>query len=470
MRDWAEKPKSQRPQLRVIENDTPSNKQAEQVLLGTLIKFPHRLENVMEVLQPRDFYVVRHRVLYETMMAYYHKHGQPADYLTLSEMLSGNEDIGSEDLVELLHLSDEMWSVNLAQDARLILGASIQRQHLEAAGKLATIAHTITDPDEGRAAVEKLLYDLSQGRAEQSDFTPLDDILWGCMKSVETACNNRGKLLGVDTGFSDLNMLTNGLQRSDLIILAARPGFGKTSLGMGIGYNAAKTGKAVAVFSLEMGKEQLGMRLLSLEAGISSNRLRAGWIDEDEMKRLARSRDRLGELSIHIDDTAGAPISSITSKLRRLRARIRRPIDLVIVDYLQLMEDESEQAARGENRNQEISKISRGLKKIARDFNVPVLALAQLSRDVEKRQNKVPQLSDLRDSGAIEQDADIVMFIYRDEMYDPKSERKGIADVIIAKQRNGPVGTVSLGFNGALTKFSNEIETPTEEGDIEYVD
>lgn len=469
MKNWQEKREASR--LRVIESEMPNSKQAEQIVLGTLLSFPHRLEEVIGILRPSDFYVVRHRALYETMLAYYHKHGRPADYLTLSEMLFGNKDIGAADLVDLRYLSDEIWSVDLLQDVRLIIGTHIQRRHIEAAGKLATIGQTVADPDEARTAVEKLLYELGQDRPEQSDFRPMSDVMTDCITDIEIACQNRGKLLGIDTGFADLNALTNGLQRSDLIILAARPGFGKTSLGMGIGYNAARKGKTVAVFSLEMGAKQLGMRLIALDSRVSSNRLRAGWIEEDEMQRVVNASDRLAELPIHIDDTMGAPISSITSKLRRLSARLHRSVDLVIVDYLQLMEDEGESAERRENRNQELSKISRGLKRVAREFNVPVLALAQLSRDVERRQSKIPQLSDLRDSGALEQDADIVMFIYRDEIYDPQSERKGIADVIIAKHRNGPVGTVSLGFNNALTRFEEIASSPAEEdADIESID
>ena len=456
-------PRDQVPALRVVESDMPHNEQAEAIVLGTLINFPKKIEEVIDSLQPGDFYTIRHRILYEVMLDYYRKHGKAADFLVLSDLLEGNEDLHPSDLVELMYLKNEIWSADLQQDVRLITGPSVQRQTIFASHKLANAGYSITDPDKLRESAETILYGLSMSRPDTSDFESIEDVLSGCMDDIEMACKNRGKMLGIPTRFTDLDLMTNGLQRTDLILLAARPGFGKTSLGLGIGYNAAKAGYAVAVFSLEMGKKQLGTRLLSLVSRIPSTRLRAGWLDDDEMKTVVESSDAISELSLHIDDTAGSPISSIRSKLRRLRAKIHRPVDLVIVDYLQLMEDEDDSSAKRENRNQEISKISRGLKALAREFNVPVLALAQLSRAVEARANKRPQLSDLRDSGSLEQDADIVMFIYREDVYNPDSDRHGMADVIIAKHRNGPVGEVTLKFNPSLTRFDNIYEDPSEE-------
>src|SRR5581483_1375513 len=337
------------------------------------------------------------------------------------------------------------------------------RRHYYASLKLAEIAHQISDPDVARREVETLLYGLTTRSVGTSDFDSLEDILVKSMNTIDIATKNRGLLLGVPTGFTDLDLMFHGLQRTDLIIGAGRPGFGKSSFAMGIAHNAARRGHAVAVFSLEMGKEQLGMRLLSLASGVPANRMRAGWIDEDESQRIIEARDLLSDLCIHIDDTAGSPVRSMRSKLRRLRARLHRDIDLVIVDYLQLMEDDESDARRRENRVQEISSISRGLKALAREFNVPVLALAQLSRAVESRQSKMPQLSDLRESGSIENDADIVMLIYRDEVYNPESERRGSADILVAKHRNGPGGSVSLAFNAALTRFDNMESVSPEE-------
>ena len=463
--------------LRLVERARPHNRHAEEVVLGTLINFPEKITEVADSLQPDDFYVVLHRTLYEIMLAYYRKHGTGADYLTLADILqrrqerfekeqaeaTKRDDLGADDLTALLTLSEEIWSPDLSQDIRLITGPAAQNRVINASLKLAEIGWHTADPDALRGEVEKLFFELGTARQETSDFALLDDVLVECVRDIDYATLHRGALLGVPTGFTDLDLMTSGLQRSDLILLAARPGFGKTSLGMGIAHNAARTGNAVAVFSLEMGAKQLAMRLLSLESGVPSNRLRTGWLTEGEARKLADARDCLGELPIYIDDTAGTPVTSITSKLRRLSARIHRSIDLVVVDYLQLMEEENETAAQRDNRNQELSRISRGLKLLARNFNVPVLALAQLSRAVETRQNKVPQLSDLRDSGALEQDADIVMFIYRDEMYNAGTDRKGLADVIVAKHRNGPLGSVTLRFNSALTRFDNCETTIYEE-------
>lgn len=449
--------------LRLVEHEIPHNAHAEGVVLGTLINFPEQIEKVADMLQPDDFYTIRHKVLYEIMLSVYRKHGKGADFLVLAHLLEGREDLDSADLVELMGLRDELWSVDLAADARLILGASTQRQIIFAAQKLAGVGYRISDPDEARAACEKLLYDLSMGQASTSDFSSMEEVLVDCVADIETAWQHRGEMLGIPTGFTDLDLMTNGLQRSDLIVLAGRPGFGKTSLGMGIGYNAAKRGCSVAVFSLEMGKKQLGNRMISLVSRIPTNRLRAGWLEDDDWQKVVDAQDHLSELCLYIDDTVGTPIASIRSKLRRLAARLGRPIDLVIVDYLQLMDDDDLSEGKRANRNEEIARISRGLKGIAREFNLPVLALAQINRQVEGRSNKIPQLSDIRDSGAVEQDADIVMFVYRDEAYDPQSERKGVTDVIVAKHRNGPTGTVTLAYNGALTRFDNlEAVSPVE--------
>src|SRR5207302_3850094 len=257
--------------------------------------------------------------------------------------------------------------------------------------------------------------------------------------------------------------LTGGLQRSDLIILAARPAVGKTSLALSLAHNAAiKHQQSIAIFSLEMSKEQLVQRLLSMDAGVDQQRLRTGWIEDDEWERIVYSVGKLSEANIWIDDTAGISTVEMRSKARRLHAE--RNIDLIIVDYLQLMQSMSGSGKRNENRVQEISEISRNLKALARELNLPVLALAQLSRAVESRQSKVPQLSDLRESGSIEQDSDIVMFIYRDDIYNQETEKKNIADIIVAKHRNGPLGEISLYFQASQTRFRDlELNSSTEE-------
>jgi replicative DNA helicase len=269
-------------------------------------------------------------------------------------------------------------------------------------------------------------------------------------------------IVGVPTGFADHDRLTGGLQKSDLIVLAARPGLGKSSLALSLAHNSAvRHQRSVAIFSLEMSKEQLAQRLLSMDAGIDQQRLRTGWIEDDEWDRIVIARDTLEEASIWIDDTASISTTELRSKARRLQAQ--EGIDLIIIDYLQLMQA-TIGGKRNENRVQEISEISRSLKALARELNVPVLALAQLSRAVESRQSKVPQLSDLRESGSIEQDADIVMFIYRDDVYNQDTEKKNIADIIVAKHRNGPLDEISLYFQASQTRFRDlEVNQAVEE-------
>lgn len=441
-----------RPPLRVLESKLPSNENAESMVLGTLINFPGKLDEVVDQLSPDDFYFAANKAVYEAMLAYLREHGEAPDILSLYNWLVEQE--RSEDADNVMRvkiLADEPWSTNLKQDLALVLGPAQQRRTIHAAGQLAAMGYETTNPEKLRNQVEKVLYDLTMTHAPASDFQPIESVLERCVKRVERASQNRGKLTGITTGFHDLDLMTGGWQQSDLILLAARPSVGKTSLAMGMAYRAARAGHAVAVFSLEMAAEQLGMRLLSLVARVPSNRLRSGWLEEDEWNRVVEAQDHLSELCLHIDDTSGSPVSSIRSKLRRLKAKIHRPIDLVIVDYIGLMDSDEET----DNRVQEIDRISRGLKAIARDFDTPVIALSQLSRKVEERQSKVPQLSDLRDSGGLEQNADLALFIYRDELYNDKSERKGQADVIVAKQRNGPVGEVTLAWNGALTRFDN---------------
>lgn len=451
--------------------EMPQNIEAEISVIGELINNPEKMDEVIETLKPDDFYRNDHQIIYAAMMEYYHEEGEGPDYITLCDLLGQKGQL--EEVGGASELTKYIWRVNsydykavsLQASAKLVTGASVQRQNIQTGHKVAMIGYHEADPEKGRNAVESLLYKLTMSHAPQSDFESLEDILGAYMTDVERFCKNRGTIQGVPSGFTDLDRMTEGFQKADLILLAGRPSMGKTALGMGMGYNAARQGKVVAVFSLEMGKKQLGARLLSLRSGIASNLIRGGWLNEKDFEKLIEANDHLGALPIYIDDTSGSPVSSMRSKLRRLKAKLKRPIDLVIVDYLGLMEPED-----GENRNQEISGISRGLKGIGREFDVPVLALAQLSRAVEGRQSKVPQLSDLRDSGSLEQDADVVMFVYRDDYYagfnpdgTSKSLRPKTADILVAKHRNGPVGEITLSFNGALTRFDNLDATAGED-------
>lgn len=453
------------------EREMPQKIYAEQVVLGTLLNFPEYIEQVIDVLRPQDFYRNFHRDLYELMVRFYHQHGRGADFVTLAESFDQSDqayEAGAADLADLIHLRNELWSVDLLQDVRLILGASVQRQILHAAQQLATIGYTVDDPEQARQAVEALFAGLLTPLTPASDFEPLADILPRCLTQAEQASKQSGRLTGLATGYHDLDLMTGGFQAADLILLAARPSMGKTSWALNIAYQVAKQGKVVAIFSLEMSKEQLGNRFLSFVSRLPSHDIRSGWLISEQWETLVQAGDHLGEMAVSVDDAPNPPVSSVRSKLRRLQARLHRPIDLVILDYLGLMESEESNTHR-ENRNQELAQISRGLKGIAREFHVPLLALAQLSRAIEGRQSKIPQLSDLRDSGSLEQDADLVMFIYREESAGDRSVSgpgtpapSAMANILVAKHRNGPVGTFCLRFNPILTRFDNLEIPPTE--------
>ncbi|HPU36329.1 MAG TPA: replicative DNA helicase, partial [Bacillota bacterium] len=303
------------------------------------------------------------------------------------------------------------------------------------------------EPEKLIAEAERMLMELGSRRVASAFFS-IKDILLNTFSHLEYLYNNRGSITGVPTSFSDLDRLCSGLQPSDFIILAGRPSMGKTSLGLCIAYNAAlKHNIPVAIFSLEMSKEQLVQRILCAEARVDQHRIRSGDLDEDDWRKLHETARVLAKAPIYIDDTPALSVRQVRAKARQLKAE--KGLGLILIDYLQMMTG----SRRSENRQQEISEISRSLKGLAKELNIPVLALAQLSRSVEQRPNKRPVMSDLRESGSLEQDADLIMFIYRDEYYNPDSEKKGIAEIIISKHRNGPVGTVELVFLKELTKF-----------------
>jgi replicative DNA helicase len=299
-----------------------------------------------------------------------------------------------------------------------------------------------------KSPVERSIFEVSQKRST-GDFQTIASVLDRFFDQISELQEHKGRIVGVPTGYVDLDRLTGGLQRSDLVIVAARPSVGKSALALGMAYGAAIQHKrSVGIFTLEMSAEQLVQRLLSTETGVDSHRLRLGQIDDQEWDRISRAFGKLSEANLFIDDAAALSVMDVRSKARRLQAEFG--VDLIIVDYLQLM-----QARRTDNRVQEISEISRGLKQLARELNVPVVALSQLSRAVETRSDHRPMLSDLRESGSIEQDADVVMLIYREEVYDPNTDKKGIAEIHVAKHRNGPVGTVNLRFFDRTARFAD---------------
>ena len=333
--------------------------------------------------------------------------------------------------------------------ARAVERTALLRQLIQAGGKIAALGYEEQNDLEATLdKAEQTLFEVSQRRST-NDFIHIGQVIDQYYEQINYLQEHRGEVVGVPTGFRDLDQITGGLQRSDLIILAARPGVGKTSLAMSLAYNVATMHQGtVAIFSLEMGREQLVQRLLAMDTKIDSHRLRLGNIPDHELRIVMEAMGRLASIPIYIEDSAGVTIMDVRSKARRLQSQAG--IDLIVIDYLQLM-----QGRRSDNRVQEVSEISRGLKALARELNVPVLALSQLSRAVEGRTSHIPMLSDLRESGSIEQDADIVMFIYREELYDQNTDKKGIAEVHIAKHRNGPVGVVPMRFEAATTRFAD---------------
>ena len=445
-----------------VEKLLPQNIEAECGVLGSIIIDPEAIVQVADFLHSDDFYRDAHRTIYEVILQLYEQR-EPADFITISDELERRnklEEVGGASYITSL-INQVPTSGNVEYYGRIVERTSILRRLIHAAGQIAAIAYEEGDADVALDRAEQLIFNISQRHA-RTDFSLLRDILSEYMNKLDQLHERRGTIVGVPTGFTDLDRLTGGLQRSDLIILAARPSIGKTSLALSLAHNSTvKYQHSVAIFSLEMSKEQLVQRLLSMDAGVDQQRLRTGWIEDDEWDRIIYAMGTLSEANIWIDDTPGITTVEMRSKARRLQAE--HGIDLIIVDYLQLMQSVLGSGKRNENRVQEISEVSRNLKALARELNVPVLALAQLSRAVETRQSKVPQLSDLRESGSLEQDADIVMFIYRDDIYNPESERKNIADIIVAKHRNGPVGEVSLYFQASQTRFRDLELTPPAE-------
>ena len=444
-----------------MEKLLPQNIEAECGVLGSIIIDPEAIVQVSDFLRADDFYRDAHRTIYEVILQLYEEH-EPADFITICDELERRnklEEVGGASYITSL-INQVPTSGNVEFYARIVERTAILRRLIHAAGQIAAIAYEEGDADIALDKAEQLIFNISQRHA-RSDFTHMRDVLAEYMNKLDQLHERRGTIVGVPTGFTDLDRLTGGLQKSDLIVLASRPGIGKTSLALSLAHSTAlKYHNSIAVFSLEMSKDQLAQRLLSMDARIDQQRLRTGTIEEDEWDRIVYAMDTLSESNIWIDDTAGISTMEMRSKARRLHAE--HGIDLIIVDYLQLMQA-TIGGKRNENRVQEISEISRSLKGLARELNVPVLALAQLSRAVESRQSKVPQLSDLRESGSIEQDSDIVMFIYRDDLYNQESERKNIADIIIAKHRNGPVGEISLYFQASQTRFRDLELNPSAE-------
>lgn len=431
----------------------PANLEAERAVLGSLLIDPDAIIKVANFLRVEDFFRERHGWLYDVMLTL-HERREPLDFVTVVDELERRdqlEEIGGPAYITDL-IGGTPTSINVDFYARIVERTALLRRLIGAAGEIAEMAYDESrDVEEVIDRAETLVFGVSEARIHR-DLMPIRAIMGNVVDRIDFLTRNKDTLMGVPTGFTMLDRLLGGLQKSDLIILAARPAMGKTSLAINMAQNAAKRYNArVAIFSLEMSNEQLAQRLLSMETGIDSHRLRLGQMHEEEWPILLEAANVLANTNIFIDDTPAASVTEIRTKCRRLYAE--HGLDMVLIDYMQLMSGQGGGSRGGENRQQEISYISRSLKSLARELNVPVIALSQLSRAVESRSDKRPMLSDLRESGSIEQDADVVLFIYRDDYYNEDSEQQNIADVIVAKHRHGSTGTVSLYFRKELTQF-----------------
>ncbi|MCM3603076.1 replicative DNA helicase [Robertmurraya korlensis] len=430
----------------------PQNIEAEQAVLGAIFLEPSSLTMASEILIPDDFYRASHQKIFQMMLQLSDK-GKAVDLITVTEELSAAKLL--EDTGGVSYLSELAGSVptaaNIEYYAKIVEEKSLLRRLIRTATTIATDGYTREDEVEvllGEA--EKSILEVA-GRKNAGAFHNIKDVLVRTYDNIEVMNNRAGEVTGLATGFSELDRMTAGFQRNDLIIVGARPSVGKTAFALNIAQNvAAKTGENIAIFSLEMGAEQLVMRLLCAEGNIDAQRLRTGSLTDEDWGKLTMAMGSLSNAGIFIDDTPGVRITDIRSKCRRLQQE--HGLGMILIDYLQLILGSGR---AGENRQQEVSEISRSLKALARELKVPVIALSQLSRGVEQRQDKRPMMSDIRESGSIEQDADVIAFLYRDDYYDRESESKNIIEIIIAKQRNGPTGTVSLAFVKEYNKFVN---------------
>jgi replicative DNA helicase len=429
----------------------PQNIDAEEAILGGILLDPEAIGRVAEFLRPEAFYINAHQEIYRAALAL-HAQGKPTDLMSLSSWLFDYgllERVGGQS--RLAQLVDRTVSaVNVDQYAHLVTDKYLRRKLIQAGTEVTQLAYQTTEPlEKVLDQAEQKIFGITQSRPNQS-LMPTADILTATFADIEQ--RSLGMVLpGVSCGFYDLDAMTQGFQRSDLIIAAGRPAMGKTSFVLNVARNIAAFHKLpVAVFSLEMSKEQLVYRLLSSEVQIESGRLRSGRISQTEWEPLGHAISALSQLPVFIDDTPNISVAEMRSKSRRLQSEQGGALGLILVDYLQLME-----GSGSDNRVQELSKVTRSLKGLARELNVPIIALSQLSRGVESRTNKRPMMSDLRESGSIEQDADLILMLYRDEYYNPDTPDRGVAEVIITKHRNGPVGTVRLLFEPQFTRFRN---------------
>jgi len=437
----------------MIERIPPHNDEAERSVLGSSLLDKDALFDVVELLTADDFYNEAHKEIFRAVTELYKK-SAPVDVLTVSEELKKRnslEMVGGRAYIAALS-ADVPSTSNAAEYAKIISNKASLRRLIDTAGD---IMQTSYDENMETNAIldmaEQQIFEIAQ-KGQKSDFSHIKDVLLENINIIDKMSQMEGNLTGLTTGFRDLDQLTSGLHKSDLIILAARPAMGKTAFALSIAQGAAIKGAAsVMIFSMEMSKEQLGQRLLSMESRIEMQSLKTGKLERKDWDQINMALDTLSRASINIDDTPGISIMEMKNKCRRLKAE--KGLDLIVIDYLQLMSIEGKKT---ESRQQEISTLSRNLKLLARELDCPVIVLSQLSRAVEQRPNKRPMLSDLRESGSIEQDADIVIFLYRDEYYNPDTDKPGECEVIVAKHRSGPTGTVDVTWLGKYTRFADK--------------
>lgn len=435
----------------LIKKIQPHSKEAEQSVIGSMIMDKEAIVVAAELLRPEDFYIRQYGVLFEAMTELYSE-GRPSDLVTILEKLK-EKDVSPEvcGMEFIRDVTDAVpTSANIRYYSEIVAEKALSR-------RLIKIMETITNTcylnkervDTILEETEKQVFSIIQNRG-RGEYEDIRETVFRALRNIEAAAKSKGHITGIATGFRDLDYKTAGLQRSDLILIAARPSMGKTALVLNLAeYIAIRSHITTAVFSLEMSREQLINRMLAMNSKVDSQNIRTGNLKDEEWANLMESARNIGESGLVIDDTPGISVSELRSKCRKLK--LEKNLGLVIIDYLQLMSG----SGRSESRQQEVSEISRSLKALAREINCPVIALSQLSRAVESRPDKRPMLSDLRESGAIEQDADVVMFIYRDEYYNKDTEEPGITELIIGKQRNGPTGTVKLKWMGQIQKFGN---------------
>jgi replicative DNA helicase len=429
----------------------PQSIEAEMSTLGSMLIDRDAIAKVIDILEPEDYYKEAHRAIYEAICSLFDK-GEPADLITVTEVLreQGKLDrVGGA--VYIANLANSVpTAANVEYYAKIVKDRAILRSLIKAGTAIAASAYeTSTDVDVALDEAEQAIFQIAQKKSIQS-YSDIKRVLVEAFERIEFLYSNKGGVTGVASGFPDLDSITSGFQPSDLVIVAGRPGMGKTAFALNIVENAAlRDSMSAAIFSLEMSKEQLAQRMLCSVAGVDGQRLRTGFLKEDDWPKLSFALGKLSEASIFVDDTPSISVMEMRAKARRIKAEHR--LDLIVVDYLQLM------VGRGktESRQQEVSEISRSLKQLARELEVPILALSQLSRAVEQRTEKIPSLADLRESGSLEQDADVVIFLYRDDYYNFESEKKGLMEIIVAKQRNGPTGKAEVVFLKEFGRFES---------------